>query len=96
MLPFGLAKFLTTLVERPRSFEELCRVLWESERNSLGHASTPGWYRATCATKLVASADSLQQWWWANLMGSAANAVQQLLASEKTGAVYGFFVLCGV
>ena len=81
-LPFGLARFLAALVERPQSFEELCRRLWESECKKLKHASMPCWYRATCATKHVEGGDTLQRWWWANLMGSAGNAVQQLLTCE--------------
>ena len=80
ILPFGLDKFLTSLVQRPRSFEQLCRALWEMERSGREHASMPGWYRDTCASSLVASSEHLQQWWWANIMGAAGSAVQQLLA----------------
>ena len=41
ILPFGLNKFLASLVQRPRSFEQLCRVLWEMERANREHASMP-------------------------------------------------------
>ena len=80
VLPFGLDKFLASLVQRPRSFEQLCEALWEKEEAGAGHSSMPAWYRDTCATLLVESPEHLQQWWWASIMGASANAVQQLRA----------------
>ena len=95
ILPFGLDKFLTSCVERPRSFEQLCRALWEMECSGREHASMPTWYHDSCASSLVSEPQHLQQWWWASIMGAAGSAVQQLLRSVEcerptfAGAVKG-------
>ena len=80
IVPFGLDKFLASVCQRPRSFEELCRALWDMEKSDAQFASMPPWFRDTCASSLVASPEQLQQWWWASIMGAAASAVHQLLA----------------
>ena len=80
ILPYGLDKFLASVSQRPRCFEELCRVLWDKEESGHQFASMPPWFRDTCASLHVTSSEHLQQWWWAGIMGAAANAVQQLRA----------------
>ena len=77
-IPFGLGEFSASLDERPRTFEQLCRELWELDRTDCKDASMPGWFHSTCASSLVAKPEHLQQWWWANIMGAAASAVRQL------------------
>ena len=78
-IPFGLDKFLASLVERPRTFEQLCRDLRVLERAGCKHGSMPGWFHATCASSLVSKPEHLQQWWWANIGGAGASAVLQLM-----------------
>ena len=95
ILPFGLVKFLMFRVQRPSSFEQLCRALWEMENSGCEHASMPLWYFDTCPSKHVNDAEHLQQWWWANIMGAAGSAVHQFMVSVKrehpieAGAVKG-------
>ena len=48
IVPFGLNKFLSSVCQRPRLFEQLCRALWEMESSGREYASMPGWYRDTC------------------------------------------------
>ena len=48
IVPFGLDKFLSSVCQRPRLFEQLCHALWEMERSGREYASMPGWYRDTC------------------------------------------------
>ena len=48
IVPFGLNKFLSSVCQRPRLFEQLCHALWEMERSGREYASMPGWYRDTC------------------------------------------------
>ena len=83
-MPYGLQKFFASLAPRPESYEQLCRVLWEREIDTSPHASKPSsmplWYHDTSPTKHV-NEDNLPHWWWAAVIGIAANAVRQLMHS---------------
>ena len=84
IMPHGLQKFLASLAQRPSSYEQLCRTLWERESaTSLSvkkPAAMPLWYHDTCSTDHV-NEHNLSQWWWAGVIGAAANAVKQLMNS---------------